>query len=45
MIIILFAAKNIDHLFCMAGAILESDKLYLFLFWDGTWIDYNTLKS
>ena len=34
------AVKNIDHLFRMASEIIESDKLYLFLLFDGTRI-YN----
>ena len=33
--------KNIDHLFCMASEIIESDKLHLLLLSDGTWIDDN----
>ena len=28
--------KNIDHLFCMASEIIESDKLHLLLLSDGT---------
>ena len=38
---ILFDVKKIDNLFCMAGALLESDKLHLFLLSDGTRIDDN----
>ena len=33
--------KNIDHLFYLAGEIIESDKLHLFLLSEGTRIDGN----
>ena len=35
------AVKNIDHFFCMASEIIESDKLHLFLLSDGIRIDDN----
>ena len=35
------AEKNIDHLFRMASEIIESDKLHLFLLFDGTRINEN----
>ena len=38
---ILVVAQDIDYLFCMAGEIIECDKLNLFLLSDGTRI-YNS---
>ena len=38
----LIALKNIDHLFCMASELLESDELHLFSLSDGTRITMNT---
>ena len=35
------AMKNINHLFGMTSEIIESDKLFPFLTFDGTWIDDN----
>ena len=35
------AVKDIDHLFNMAGEIIEADRLHLFLLSDGTRIDNN----
>ena len=35
------AEKNIDHLFRMASEIIESDKLHLFLLFDGTRMNEN----
>ena len=35
------ALKNVDHLFCMASQLLESDKLLLFLLSDSTGMDDN----
>ena len=37
--------KDIDHLFPMAGEIIEGDKLHLFLLSDGTRIDNNEYLS
>ena len=38
---ILVALKNIDHLFCRASEILESEERHLFLLSDNTQIDDN----
>ena len=35
------AVKNIDHLFHLAGEIMEADRFHLFLLFDGTRIDEN----
>ena len=35
------ALKNMDHLFNLASQLIEADRLHLFLFSDGTWIDDN----
>ena len=35
------AVKNIDHLFYLAGEVIEVDTLHLFLLSDGTRIDDN----
>ena len=37
--------KDIDHLFCQASEIIGADRLHLFLFSDGTWIDNEYLSS
>ena len=40
------SAKNVGHLFHMNSEIIKSDKLHLFLLFDGTRIDNNEyLKS
>ena len=35
------AVKNNNHIFCMAGEIIEADRLHLFLLSDGTRINNN----
>ena len=39
------AVQNIDHLFCLASEIIQTDRLHLFLVSDGTRIDEDEYLS